>query len=112
MPLPAADQQKIIAAQRNTLQVLGSAGVWRQAKAPHATANCVVGMKTVSWRDQELVNAYGVNARVFTLDVREVPTLEKFDRIEVGGEIYTLDDSIPVYVNAQHIFWKGVVKGR
>lgn len=112
MALPAAEQQKVIAAQRQTLHTLGTPGTWRQAKAPHATVNCVVGMRTVGWRDQELANAYGVDTRIFTLDAAEIAHLEKFDRIEIGNEIYTMDDAIPVYVNGQLIFWKGISKGQ
>jgi hypothetical protein len=103
--------QKVIAAQEQTLDLLGVPASWRQAKPPNATINLNVGMKTASWKDEELVNAYGINARVFTLKARDVSKLEKFDQITIGAERYTMDAAIPVYINGQLVFWKGIVRG-
>lgn len=111
MSLPTADFQKIVAAQESTLDLLGTPGTWEQTKAPNATAQIVVGIKTASWKDEELVNAYGINARVFTIKAKDVAKLEKFDVIKVGNEKYTMDAAIPVYVNGVVVFWKGVVRG-
>lgn len=112
MPLPAADMQKVIAAQENTLDMLGTPGTWRQAKVPNATkANIPVGIKTVDWKDQELINAYGINARIFTIKSKDVALLEKFDQITVGNETYVMDSAKPVYINGQVVFWKGICRG-
>ena len=111
MTLPLEDFQKIVSAQRSVLHMLGSPAEWRQAKPPQATVRCIVGMKTASWRDEELVNAYGLNARVFTIDAAEVAKVEKFDQVIVGNERYTLDAAVPVYINNELVFWKGIVRG-
>lgn len=111
MPLPTADLQKYIAAQENTLELLGVPGTWYQAKAPHATKTCTVGMKTVSWNDEELANAYGIGAKVFTVSAKVITKLEKFDRIQIGSERYTMDAAMPVHVNGALVFWKGIAKG-
>ena len=111
MGLPTVDLQKYVAAQENTLQLLGVPAVWHQAKQPQASKPCTVGFKTASWNDEELSNAYGIGAKVFTISVKDVPVLEKFDRLVIGNERYTLDAALPVHVNGVLVFWKGICKG-
>lgn len=110
--MPLAELNTMSTELERVLTQLGTPGVWCQALKPNATNKVTVGMRTVGWQDTELVNAYGINARILTVSVKEVSLLAKFDRIEIGNEKYTLDDAIPVYVNGQIVFWKGVVKGR
>ena len=40
----------------------------------------------------ELMNAYGVNVKVITVLIADVPDLEKFDRILLDSEAHTIDD--------------------
>ncbi len=110
--LNAADRAKFIGSQEQLVDLLGVPAVWTQTKAPKATKSVVVGFKTASWQDQELINAYGIGAKVFTVKVSDIPVIEKFDRIEVSGERYTIDAVFPMHVNGVVVFHKCMVKGR
>lgn len=111
MPLATTDFNKMRSGMEQTLDLLGVPGTWTEAKPPNSTASVTVGVKTVSWRDEELVNAYGINARVFTMKATQVATLKKFDTIQIGNERYTMDAAVPVYINNTLVFWKGICRG-
>jgi len=49
---------------------------------------------------------------VFTVKVKDIALIEKFDRIEIMGERYTIDAVFPVHVNGVHVFHKLFVKGK
>jgi len=110
--LSQADRDKIQAATENTVDTLGVPMTWTQAKAPNATADIVAGFKSASWRDEELINAYGIGAKIFTVKVSDIAFIEKFDRMTVGTDKYTIDSVMPVYLNGVRLFWKAIVRGK
>ena len=110
--LTAADHAAMLAGYENNIDLLGVPATWTQTKAPMATADVLVGFKSATWRDEELINAYGIGAKVFTIKVSDIPVVEKFDRITIGDERYTIDSVMPVYLNGTKIFHKAVVRGK
>ena len=92
---------------------LGVPVKWVQTKAPFDTKdNVLVGFKHVGWREEELVNAYGVGAIIVTINVTDIPLVEKFDKIELGEERYTLAEVFPIYITGEQVFWKSIVQGK
>ena len=110
--LTAADHAAMLAGYEGTVDLLGVPAVWEQTKDPQATKDVVVGFKSATWRDEELINAYGIGAKVFTVKVSDIPVIEKFDRITIAGERYTIDSVMPVHLNGVQIFHKCIVKGK
>jgi hypothetical protein len=111
MTLQASDLANFRASMEQIVDSLGVPATWTQAKPPNASVSLKVGVKTISWRDEELVNAYGINARMFTMKSSDVQTLTKFDEIRIGQEKYVMDAAIPVHIGGQLAFWKGIVRG-
>lgn len=110
--LNASDHAAMLASYEGVVDTLGVPAVWTQTKDPKATQDVLVGFKTASWRDEELINAYGIGAKVFTIKVSDIPVIEKFDRIEINGERYTIDSVMPVHLNGVQIFHKAIVRGK
>ena len=110
--LSQEDRDKMQAAMESTVEMLGVPATWTQTKDPQATADVVVGFKTASWRDEELINAYGIGAKVFTVKVADIAVIEKFDRFVVKSEKYTVDSVMPVYLNGVHLFHKCIIRGK
>lgn len=110
--LPAAQRSKIRGAMEMVCEQLGVPAVWEQTKPPQATVNCTVGFKTIGVRDEELVNAYGVGGKVITIKAVDVPHVEKFDRLTIMNERYTVDAAAPIHINGELVFWKAFVKGK
>ena len=71
-----------------TLKALGTPATV-QPKAGDSV-ECLVGLN--SKPSDELINAYGVNVKVVTVLVSDVPELKKLDRITLDGERHTIDD--------------------
>jgi len=105
-------------ATENVVDTLGVPATWTQTKTPNASQSIVAGFKSVSWNDQELINAFGIGAKIFTIKVVDIAVVEKFDSITVNDDIgnpiekYVLDAVMPVHLNGIHIFHKAIVKGR
>jgi len=110
--LTAADHAKIQASTEAVVDTLGVPATWKQTKAPEATKNVVLGFKTIGFNDEELINAFGIGGKVFTVKVSDIPVIEKFDRFTISGERYTIDSVMPVHLNGTHIFHKCFVKGK
>jgi hypothetical protein len=110
--LSVEERDKIQAATEAVVDMLGVPATWTQTKAPNATEAVVVGFKTASYKDEELINAFGIGAKVFTVKVSDIAIIEKFDRFKVLAETYTIDEVMPVHLNGVHIFHKCFVKGK
>jgi hypothetical protein len=100
------------AATEAVVDTLGVPATWTQTKSPNATADVVVGFRTLGYADEALINAYGIGAKVLTIKVSAVAVVDKFDRITVGPETYTIDAVMPVHLNGVHLFHKCYVKGK
>ena len=110
--LSPSELAKTKAAYEATVDLLGVPMTWTQTKAPNATADTVGGFKSVSWNDQELINSYGIGAKIFTIKVSGIAVIEKFDTITVLAEQYTITEVMPVHLNGVHIFNKCVSSGK
>lgn len=110
--LSSADRKKFRDAQKQVLDLLGVPAVWTQVKAPKATSSVTVGFKTASWQDEELINAFGIGAKVLTVKVSDIAVIEKFDAFVISGERYTIDSVMPVHINGELVFWKCFVRGK
>jgi len=104
--------QSIKQAQYEAFDQLAVPVTWTQTKAPNATKDISVGFKSLGWRDQQLINAYGIGAKIFTIKVEDVADVVKFDVITLNGEKYTIESVMPAYVGSIHCFHKVIVKGR
>ena len=71
---------------------------------------CVIGWRTST--DEELINAFGVGVKVATIKERDVPVVQKMDRIRVLDDRYTVDEVFPVYLNDLLIGWRCVIRGK
>jgi hypothetical protein len=108
-----ATSASIRAALSNALALLATPAVWTQAKPPHATKNIEVGIKTASARDEAIINAYGVGAKVITFKASDFPQPpEQFDQLVIGGETLVLADVHPANVGNIVQTWKGYVRGK
>jgi len=106
------DADKIRAAQEALLDTLGVPATWIQAKEPQETKEVVLGFKSASWRDEELINAFGIGAKVFTVKASDIAVIEKFDRFTIHGERYTADSAMPVHLNGLLFLWKVYIRGK
>ena len=86
--------------------------IFRQAKAPQTVQNVQVGFKTVSARDESLINAYGIAGKIITFEAQSltVPPV-KLDTVEIDGQRYTLQSVQPKYLNGKLLFYTAYVKG-
>jgi len=104
---------KIQAAFLNGFGLLSTPAVWTQAKPPKATKAISVGIKTASARDEAIINAYGVAAKIILMKASDFTTPpEQFDQLTIGAETLVLADTHPVNVGNVVIFWKGYVRGK
>lgn len=110
--LTQGDRAKMQKEWESVVDTLGVPATWTQTKDPFATKDVVVGFKTATWRDEELINAYGIGAKVFTIKVSDIAYIEKFDTVAIASEKYTIDSVMPVYLNGVHLFHKAIVRGK
>jgi hypothetical protein len=111
--LSASDFNKMVGAHRTIIQTLGVPAVWKQAKPPQQTATAVVGFKSVGPNEAEIVNAYGIEAKILTIAAGDTPVApEKFDTFEVNGETFVAQSAQAVHLNGQVIGYRCLVKGR
>ena len=96
----------------SVLYSLGSPAVWRKATDPSVTAQITVGIKTAGPKDSTVVQAYGINARIITMDVAQFPVPpEKFDTVTVNGEDIVLETVHRIMLNASVSFYRAYARG-
>jgi hypothetical protein len=104
---------KIQGAFANAFGLLSTPAVWTQTKAPHATKSLEVGIKTAGPKDEAIINAYGVNAKIITMAAKDfTDPPEQFDQLVIGGEVLVLADVHPSNIGNTVVFWKGYVRGK
>lgn len=73
------------------IDLLGSTVKWVPSPSSHATASrtMVAGVRPVGADETDVVNAYGIDARIVTAKVSDFKTdqPQKFDRFELGDEV-------------------------
>ena len=114
MSLGAAYKDSMIRAFQSAIDVLGVPGVFTQTKAPNWSGNVTVGFAPVGKDDTEIVNAFGINARIITMSELDFDTEHpaKFDQVLIGDETFTLDEVQKRYVNDVLVGWKAIVRGK
>jgi|GEM_PF-4809598 len=91
-----------------TLRLLGTPAVVE--KADGASVSCLVGLN--SKPSEELINAFGVNVKVVTVLLTDVPELKKLDRINIDGERHTIDDIRISRINDIDVSHVCIVRGK
>jgi hypothetical protein len=109
--LSAAARVKFQAAQDSVLDLLGVPAIWTQTKPPGATKPTTVGFKTAGYKDEIIVNSYGIGAKIITVKVSDVAIIAKFDTLTIGAERYTIASVMPVHINGVHAYHKCIIKG-
>ena len=95
-------------AYRDTINAIGvPATVLPKSGDP---VDCTVGFKTST--DVDIINSWGVGSKIVTIQVADVPDLEKLDRVMIENERYTIEQVSPIHLNNMLIAWRGVVRGQ
>lgn len=95
------------------IDMLGVPSTWTQAKPPNSTATPTIGFRTAGINDAEVINAYGIGAKIVTMKVDDFTVApEKFDEILVLAERYTLDAVNPIHLNGAVIGYKAFIRGK
>lgn len=82
------------------LGLVGIDAVWNELAAPNRTVNLRVGVRTVGSEDEALVNAYGIGAKLLTVNGIDLPVAPvKFDTFTIDGVVFVADSVLPVYLN-------------
>lgn len=112
--LPADMQADIVAEQRKTIRLLAvqPAFIVRQGEAEPIPVE--VALKTVGPTDQDIVNTWGLGARIITLPGDGLPfgaAPARFDRVQIGASIHTVDYVHEIRVGDALVAWKLYVRG-
>ena len=91
-----------------TLNALGTSAVVERVSGD--SYPCTVGIN--SKPNEELMNAYGVNVRVVTVLLKEVPELTKLDKIIIDNERHTIDDIHIARINDLKVSHVCIVRGK
>lgn len=86
--------------------------ILRQA-APGAPVAVEVALKTVGPTDQDIVNTWGLGARIFTLpsDGLAGAAPVRFDRVQIGESIHTVDYVHEIRLGDEVVAWKLYARG-
>jgi len=72
-----------------------------------------LGFKTAGVKDEEVVNSYGLGAKIITIDIDTINvTPKKFDFIHVDSNKYVFESVHPIYLGGNQVGWKAFVKGK
>lgn len=109
----ASMQTKIRGALEQMLGLAGSAMTWTQAKPPAATRAVNGYIKMVGKDETEIINAYGMNAKVLTVAAKDFTTRpEKFDTFTLGADRYTVNAVQDIHINNAVAFYKIILRGQ
>lgn len=111
--LNAAVRNSMRAAHELAISSLGSPVTYRPVAG--GSFDIVVGFKTVGVNDVELVNAYGIGAKIITVRQIDLPVQpKKFDVIEISGtgEKLTASTVSDVHLNGELIAYKLSTAGK
>ena len=110
--LASSDFSNVRGSWESVVALLGVPASWERAKAMGTQVPVVVGFKTAGVKDVEVIQSYGINAKIITvraIDVSVPP--EKFDTFTIHNERHTADAVHPVNLNGSVIGWKIYVQG-
>ena len=72
--------------------------------------DCIVGFKTT--KDEEIINSWGIGAKIITIRAAEVSPVKKLDRVFIMNQVYTLEFVDPVMLNDMFCGWRCYVRGK
>ena len=96
-----------------TIDMLGVQATWKQAVGGGSQA-LTIGSRIAGDKDDAIVNAYGIGARIFTLKAADFPTNPpvKFDTLTIGTETHVIDHVAPVHMNGSTFGYRCFVRGK
>ena len=72
--------------------------------------DCTVGFKTT--KDEEIINSWGIGAKIITIRSEEVNPVKKLDRVFIMDQVYTLEFVDPVMLNDIFCGYRCYVRGK
>jgi hypothetical protein len=114
MPLPMTDFDVVRSSFDMTISMLGVPAQFTRADGTGALA-MVVGFASPNRNDINVVNAYGIEAKIVTISAKSSPgptePPAKFDVLVIGGKRFVAQAVHDVLLNAELVGWKLVVTG-
>lgn len=111
--LGTVDFNKIQGAFDSTIDLLGTLIEWRQSTTNEALT-MRSGMRTVGKGDTELINAYGLDTRIFTTKMADwggvVPNELDLVYVNATGNWYTLNAVHEIWINDTLVGYKMMAK--
>ena len=91
---------------KTTIDYLGTSALFK-------TKTIKLGFKTAGVKDEEIVNTYGVGAKILTIDIDTITVIpKKFDYIHIDSHKFVFEAVQPIYLGAEHVGYKIIVKGK
>lgn len=97
------------------MKYLGSTASFFQTKSPNTTGSMLVLLSHPSYKDEEIVNAYGIDVTILTFEhnaVFQSTPPEKFDSVMIMGKRYVFDFVHPVMIQDVIVGWTCYSKGK
>lgn len=109
--LPVSTFNDIQGAFDQVINLIGLPATFTQVKPPNSTASFNVGFRTAKSDESEIINTYGVGTVIITGSAGDFPVPpQKFDKITIGAENYTVHTALPVHLGNVLIGWKMYAK--
>jgi hypothetical protein len=105
--LSNSDKQYLFKQWNEGVKALGVPA--RHVSTEGIETQCIVGFKTT--KDEEIINSWGIGAKIITIRAAEVSPVKKRDRVFVMDQVYTLDFCDPVMLNDLFCGWRCYVRG-
>jgi hypothetical protein len=112
--LPADMQTGWLAEARKTIRLLAVQPAFIVRQGTTEPLPVEVALKTVGPTDQDIVNTWGLGARIITLPADGVPAgvaPVRFDRVQIGASIHTVDYVHEMRLGDALVAWKLYVRG-
>lgn len=94
------------------IDLLGVPMLWTNVKSG-AEQPVIGGIRIASDEEINLVQSYGVGARIITLKARGLSRApEKFDRFSLDSAVYVAELVAPVHLGGQLVGYRIYIKGR
>ena len=113
--LPGILQNSWVEAARSTIQLFAvqPAFIIRTGLAG-SPLPVEVALKTIGPTDAEVVNTWGLGARIITIPADELPagiTPQRFDRVQIGASVHTADYVHEIKIGDEVVGYKLYVRG-
>ena len=111
--LPGDMQDSIVEAQRALIRLFAVQPAFL-IRSPLAPFPVEVALKTVGPTDAEIVNTWGLGARIVTIPADALPAPyvpQRFDRVQIGTSLHTADYVHEIRIGDEVIAYKIYVRG-